>query len=52
MIYLTRPADKEANARKEMELQASLNGPRILKELLSELRLLRVAVEKLSVPVQ
>jgi hypothetical protein len=52
MIYLTRPADKEAIARKDLELQASLEGPRILKDLLLELRLLRVAVEKLSVPPQ
>lgn len=40
------PEGQKTAMRDEMEHEASINGPKVLEEILEELRLLRVAVEK------
>jgi hypothetical protein len=42
------PEGEKAKMRKEMEHVASVKGPEVLEELLGEVRLLRLAVERLG----
>lgn len=42
------PEGKRMNMQKEAKHQASLDGPKVLAELLAEVRLLRMAVERLA----
>jgi hypothetical protein len=40
------PEGQKTSIRYEMEHEAAIRGPKVLEEILEELRLLRVAVEK------
>ena len=40
------PQGQQKGIRDDMEHEASIRGPKVLEEILEELRLLRIAVEK------
>jgi len=48
IVFIGIPEMKEKKAQRELEFQASVQGPKVLEELLGEIRLLRIAVEKLG----
>ena len=45
MYFVAIPRGEKIRIRDEMEHEASIKGPKVLEEILEELRLLRVAVE-------
>jgi len=45
LFFVAIPEGEKKRIRDEMEHEASIKGPKVLEEILEELRLLRVAVE-------
>jgi len=45
IYFVAIPEGERKRIREEMEHEASIKGPKVLEEILEELRLLRVAVE-------
>jgi hypothetical protein len=48
VYFFVLPEVKKDRIRRESAQQAKVDGPKVLAELLGEVRLLRLAVEKLS----
>lgn len=50
VYFIVLPGAEENRTRRVLAQQATVDGPKVLAELLGEVRLLRLAVEKLAGP--